>query len=166
MNINELTHQEISFWALFAGSILEKLFGNIRDKVKLSKIYQDAKQRFHDKRELEALDYFYQWRLNHINENIDVKKIIKEVMKKQELENLIENKVREIIKEEQYTIKDLTEKNKYYKTDSGLGGIFKLKYIGFKNGKHSYEIQNKDFSHWDFAIPETEVLKQIRPYQN
>jgi len=95
INLNELTHQEISYWAVFAGSILEKLFGNIKDKVKLSKIYQTAKEKFHDKRELDALDYFYNWRLTHINEDINVKQIVEQI----KLEQLIENIIRKTLKE-------------------------------------------------------------------
>ena len=78
--LKELTNKEIYYWAVWADTILEKIFGKIKDENKLTKIYKDALKVFSkkkDRRWIEALNYFYTWRLNHLNENI-TRTIIKE----------------------------------------------------------------------------------------
>lgn len=97
--LREFTQQEIYYWAIFADDILERLFGKEKNKTKLLKIYLQAKNKFKNftgknrDRFLGALDYFYNWRLNHLNEDIE-----KTQLKEQLLKNNIKKEIKLQIK--------------------------------------------------------------------
>lgn len=54
-----------------------------------------------------------------------------------------------------------TIKNKLYKSDSGLGGKYTVRYEGTKQGKHLYRVMNPGFAKIELLIPEEEIKKKI-----
>lgn len=53
-----------------------------------------------------------------------------------------------------------------YKTDSGLGGIFKLKFQGILEGKYTFKNISLGFETWTLSYSLEEAEQKIKPYKN
>jgi hypothetical protein len=73
-SINELTQEEVKYWALFAHDILERIFGEVHDEDTAHDLYNTYKDKFYGLKR-QALDYFYNWRLNHLQQNESITRI-------------------------------------------------------------------------------------------
>lgn len=95
--LKELTDNEIYYWSIFSSAILDKVFKGVSDKSKLTKLYNDAKNKFqkftqNKQKWLDALEYFYNWKLHHIHDKpIQVNKNYVKTNYKPEKLNYIEN---------------------------------------------------------------------------
>jgi len=50
--------------------------------------------------------------------------------------------------------------------DSGMGGVFTLKYLGRKNGKHHFENTSKGWESYSFNLKDDEIYSRIKKSTN
>ncbi len=52
--------------------------------------------------------------------------------------------------------------NALYTIDSVMGGVFTLKYLGRKNGKHHFENTSKGWESYNYSLKDDEIYARIK----
>ena len=58
--------------------------------------------------------------------------------------------------------KNKFDKKQAYRTPSGLGGAFSLKYLGVKNGKFHFKVSSPGWESWEYFFTEEETKIKIK----